>query len=60
METYNKREFEKLGILNDFVPRLIIPKSSNRGIKRITFQKNYSQAKLVRVIKRKVYDVAVD
>ena len=59
METYNKREFEKLGILNDFVQDNH-SKSSKGVLRGLHFQKNYSQAKLVRVIKGKVYDVAVD
>ncbi len=59
METYNKREFEKLGILNDFVQDNH-SKSSKGVLRGLHFQKNYLQAKLVRVIKGKVYDVAVD
>lgn len=59
METYNKREFEKLGILNNFVQDNH-SKSSKGVLRGLHFQKNYSQAKLVRVIKGKVYDVAVD
>lgn len=59
METYNKKEFEKLGILNDFVQDN--HSKSSRGVLRgLHFQKKYSQAKLVRVVKGKVYDVAVD
>lgn len=59
METYNKREFEKLGIFNNFVQDNH-SKSSKGVLRGLHFQKNYSQAKLVRVVKGKVYDVAVD
>lgn len=59
METYNKKEFEKLGILNNFVQDNH-SKSSKGVLRGLHFQKKYSQAKLVRVVKGKVYDVAVD
>lgn len=59
METYNKKEFTKLGITNDFVQDN--HSKSTKGVLRgLHFQKQYSQAKLVRVIKGEVYDVAVD
>ena len=59
METYNKREFEKLGILNDFVQDNH-SKSSKGVLRGLHFQKENTQAKLVRCIKGEVFDVAVD
>lgn len=59
METYSKRDFEEIGITNDFVQDN--HSKSTKGVLRgLHFQKEYAQAKLVRAIKGEVYDVAVD
>jgi len=59
METYNKEEFKKHGISVDFVQDN--HSKSKKGVLRgLHFQKKYPQGKLIRVIKGKVYDVAVD
>jgi len=59
METYNKEEFKKHGISVDFVQDN--HSKSKKGVLRgLHFQKKYPQGKLVRVIKGRVYDVAVD
>lgn len=59
METYNKKDFEEIGIDTEFVQDN--QSKSIKGVLRgLHFQKEYPQAKLVRVIKGEVYDVAVD
>ncbi len=59
METYNKADFYKAGITNEFVQDN--HSKSKKGVLRgLHFQKQYPQAKLVRVTKGEVYDVAVD
>ncbi len=59
METYSEDEFKEIGIKNKFVQDN--QSKSKKGVLRgLHFQKENSQAKLVRVIKGKVYDVAVD
>ncbi len=59
METYNKREFAKLGITTDFVQDN--QSSSERGVLRgMHYQIHQPQEKLVRVIAGEVFDVAVD
>ena len=59
METYNYNEFKENGIDNVFVQDN--QSKSRKGVLRgLHFQKTYSQAKLVRVIKGAVFDVAVD
>jgi len=59
METYNKNEFAKAGLDMDFVQDN--QSKSKKGVLRgLHFQKNYPQGKLVRVLKGKVFDVAVD
>lgn len=59
METYNKKDFEEIGIDTEFVQDN--QSKSTKGVLRgLHFQKEYPQAKLVRVIKGEVYDVAVD
>lgn len=59
METYSETEFEEIGITNKFVQDN--QSKSRKGVLRgLHFQKENSQAKLVRVIKGAVYDVAVD
>ena len=59
METYKKSDFEEAGIKCDFLQDN--QSKSRKGVLRgLHFQKTYPQAKLVRVIKGEVYDVAVD
>ena len=59
METYNYNEFKEAGIDTVFVQDN--QSKSRKGVLRgLHFQKTYSQAKLVRVIKGEVFDVAVD
>ena len=58
-ESYNKNDFIKMGISDEFVQDN--QSMSSRGVLRgLHFQINYPQAKLVRCLKGKVYDVAVD
>lgn len=58
-ETYSQQEFAAAGISNVFVQDN--QSKSRRGVLRgLHFQKEHSQAKLVRVIKGAVFDVAVD
>jgi len=58
-ESYNKKEFEKIGITKEFVQDN--HSKSTKGVLRgLHFQKENPQAKLVRVIKGQVFDVAVD
>ena len=59
METYEKRKFAEGGITAEFVQDN--QSLSTKGVLRgLHFQKTHPQAKLVRVIKGAVYDVAVD
>ena len=58
-EVYNKKDFEDLGIDCEFVQDNQ-SRSSQGVIRGLHFQKEYPQAKLVRVISGTVYDVAVD
>jgi dTDP-4-dehydrorhamnose 3,5-epimerase len=59
METYNGKDFFDAGLEYKFVQDN--QSSSKKGVLRgLHFQKNYPQAKLVRVIKGEVFDVAVD
>lgn len=59
METYKESDFREAGITCCFVQDN--QSSSRRGVLRgLHFQKEYSQAKLVRVISGEVFDVAVD
>ncbi len=59
METYSQRDMEEAGLHYVFVQDN--QSSSVKGVLRgLHFQKQYPQAKLVRVIKGSVYDVAVD
>jgi dTDP-4-dehydrorhamnose 3,5-epimerase (EC 5.1.3.13) len=59
METYNQADMEAEGFRYNFVQH-----NQSRGSKGVLrglhFQKQFPQAKLVRVIKGEVYDVAVD
>ena len=59
METYNDKEFKEIGINYSFVQDNH-SKSSKGVLRGLHFQKEHSQAKLVRVIKGEVFDVAVD
>lgn len=59
METYNYNEFKTAGINNIFVQDN--QSQSKKGVLRgLHFQKQYAQAKLVRIISGEVFDVAVD
>lgn len=59
METYHEDKFREGGITADFVQDN--QSKSTKGVLRgLHFQKTHPQAKLVRVIKGEVYDVAVD
>ena len=59
METYSKRDMQEAGIDIDFVQDN--QSMSVKGVLRgLHFQKQFPQTKLVRAIKGKVFDVAVD
>ena len=59
METYSQRDLEENGIRINFVQDN--QSMSVKGVLRgLHFQKNFPQTKLVRVIKGRVFDVAVD
>lgn len=59
METYSQKDFEEIGITCQFVQDN--QSKSKKGVLRgLHFQKQNSQAKLVRCIKGEVFDVAVD
>lgn len=59
VETYNKQDLENAGIYLDFVQDN--QSTSVNGVLRgLHFQINHPQAKLVRILKGKVFDVAVD
>lgn len=59
METYKESEFRKAGLDYTFVQDN--QSSSRKGVLRgLHFQKTYPQAKLVRVLRGEVFDVAVD
>ncbi len=59
METYNKDDFSKAGLLYNFVQDN--QSKSVKGVLRgLHFQINHPQAKLVRVLSGEVFDVAVD
>ena len=59
METYSKKDFEEIGITNEFVQDN--QSKSKKGVLRgLHFQKENTQAKLVRCLKGEVFDVAVD
>lgn len=58
-ESYNYRDYAAAGITEEFVQDN--QSSSSRGVLRgLHFQIKYPQAKLVRVIRGEVFDVAVD
>lgn len=59
METYNQRDMQENGLIMVFVQDN--QSMSVKGVLRgLHFQKQYPQGKLVRVIKGRVFDVAVD
>lgn len=59
METYKESDFKKAGLDYNFVQDN--QSSSRKGVLRgLHFQKTHPQAKLVRVLKGEVFDVAVD
>lgn len=59
METYSQRDMEEAGFHITFVQDN--QSMSTKGVLRgLHFQKHYPQTKLVRVIKGRVFDVAVD
>lgn len=59
MESWNKRDFEEIGITDEFVQDN--HSKSKKGVLRgIHFQEKHQQGKLVRCIKGKVLDIAVD
>lgn len=59
METYSKPDFAEIGITTEFVQDN--QSKSKKGVLRgLHFQKENTQAKLVRCIKGEVFDVAVD
>lgn len=58
-ESYNKNDFIKMGITEEFVQDN--QSMSSKGVIRgLHFQINYPQAKLVRCIKGEVFDICVD
>lgn len=60
MESYKKSDFEKNGIIGEF-NQDNHSKSSKGVLRGLHFQKDpYAQAKLVRCIRGRIYDVAVD
>ena len=59
METYSKKDFEEIGIQEEFVQDN--QSKSKKGVLRgLHFQTENTQGKLVRVVKGNVFDVAVD
>ena len=59
METYKKEDFDKAGLVYNFVQDN--QSKSKKGVLRgVHYQKAHPQSKLVRVIEGEVYDVAVD
>ena len=59
METYNQKDIEEAGLTMNFVQDN--QSCSTKGVLRgLHYQKQFPQGKLVRVIRGKVFDVAVD
>ena len=60
LETYKKKDFEKAGILDEFIQDNH-SKSSYGVLRGLHYQKNpNAQGKLVRCVRGRIYDVAVD
>ncbi|RLB58106.1 MAG: dTDP-4-dehydrorhamnose 3,5-epimerase [Deltaproteobacteria bacterium] len=59
METYRRNQFAELGIDCDFVQDNH-SRSARGTLRGLHFQKRHPQAKLVRVLRGRVFDVAVD
>ncbi|WP_278573147.1 dTDP-4-dehydrorhamnose reductase [Fusobacterium ulcerans] len=59
LESYNKSEFEKIGITTNFIQDNH-SKSKKGTLRGLHFQTKHSQAKLIRVIKGKIFDIVVD
>ena len=58
-ESYNKKDFQEIGILDEFVQDN--HSKSRKGVLRgLHFQTEHSQGKLIRIIKGGVLDIAVD
>ena len=61
MESWSKRKFEEIGIDCEFVQDNHSFSEKKGTLRGLHFQKGeYAQAKLVRVLRGRVYDVAVD
>lgn len=59
LESYNKKDFLEINILDEFVQDN--HSKSKRGVLRgLHFQKNFPQGKLIRVVRGSVFDVVVD
>lgn len=59
METYEKSDFEEIGITGEFIQDN--QSRSKKGVLRgLHFQKEHSQAKIIRCLRGEVFDVAVD
>lgn len=59
METYNKKDFEEIGISENFVQDN--ESKSYKGVLRgLHFQTENVQGKLIRVLDGEIFDVAVD
>lgn len=59
LETYHKKDYEEAGITADFVQDN--QSKSVRGVLRgLHYQREFPQAKLMRVLKGEIFDVAVD
>ena len=59
METYKKEDFDKAGLVYNFIQDN--QSKSKKGVLRgLHYQKKFPQTKLVRVIEGEVFDVAVD
>ncbi len=59
LETYNRREFEKVGINLDFVQDNL-SRSVKGTVRGLHYQINHPQDKLVRAVSGEIFDVAVD